>query len=375
MDYVEKRQGRKLVLFGAGGNAAQLIYNHFILDTIEFICDNDEKKHNKKMMGIPICSPKKLLDTPENFVVIVTLTSPLLFQQVSEMLSLMGIPYVYNYHILSLISKTETYDSPWCNSFREFNPYQEICKNYDKTQLVRSMLSDEKSLKVYDSFILKMKYSLSDYTDICDFGNTSEYFFDDVFSYTDEEIFIDGGSYDGTDTICYFKKLGSKYKKAYCFEPDDNNYSRVCDAITTAFDVPVTYTDGNAICDGGIFKIFKAGLSNQNNSMNFLSLGTEGSRYTGKSGKTPIVKLDDIVDKTDVVTLIKLDIEGHELYALNGMAKIIQENKPKLAICIYHKLADLWEIPLYIKKLVPEYKFFVRHHGSGVFGKILYATI
>jgi FkbM family methyltransferase len=226
------------------------------------------------------------------------------------------------------------------------------------------MLCDERSLAVYDSFVFKMKYSLGDYTDIRD-QHSEEYFPDDVFSYTDKEVFVDGGSYNGADTIRYFKKLGSKFKKAYCFEPDDINYNNTCKNLTTVF----------GVCDNDIVKVFKSGLSNQNSSINFFGHGTVGSRFTEEPGKTSIVKLDDVVDEKDAVSLIKLDIEGHERFALEGMVKTIRRDKPKLAICIYHKLADLWELPLYIKELVPEYKFFVRHHSNVVWSKVLYATI
>jgi FkbM family methyltransferase len=224
------------------------------------------------------------------------------------------------------------------------------------------MLCDEKSLTVYDSFVFKMKYSLEDYSDIRD-QYKDEYFLDDIFSYADKEMFVDGGSYNGADTIRYSKKLGSKFKKAYCFEPDDNNYINTCNDLTAAFG------------ESNVFKLFKAGLSNQNGSMDFMGLGTDGSRYTGEPGETAILKFDDIVDETDRITMIKLDIEGSELLALEGMMKTMRRDKPKLAICIYHKLADLWELPLYIKELVPEYKLFVRHYSNNLLGKILYATI
>lgn len=39
--------------------------------------------------------------------------------------------------------------------------------------------------------------------------------------------------------------------------------------------------------------------------------------------------------------------------------------KPKLAICVYHKPHDLWEIPKLILKLNPSYKFYLRQHNAG----------
>ena len=75
------------------------------------------------------------------------------------------------------------------------------------------------------------------------------------------------------------------------------------------------------------------------------------------------------------VTYVKMDIEGAELDALHGMEKMIKSDKPKLAISIYHKPEDLWEIPLYIYKLVPEYKFILRHHHHRIHETILYAYL
>jgi len=86
----------------------------------------------------------------------------------------------------------------------------------------------------------------------------------------------------------------------------------------------------------------------------------------------PAVRIDDI---TNNATFIKMDIEGAELNALKGAKKTIIANTPKLAISIYHQLNDLWEIPIYIKQLVPEYKLYVRHHSKTIAETVLYACI
>lgn len=45
----------------------------------------------------------------------------------------------------------------------------------------------------------------------------------------------------------------------------------------------------------------------------------------------------------------------------------------KLAISLYHKPEDMTEIPLYIQSLVPEYKFYVRHHSNCYTETVFYA--
>ncbi|OAM92861.1 hypothetical protein SAMN04515679_0932 [Pelosinus fermentans] len=46
---------------------------------------------------------------------------------------------------------------------------------------------------------------------------------------------------------------------------------------------------------------------------------------------------------------------------LRGAKKNIQSYKPKLAICIYHRPEDIFEIPLYIKSIMPEYQLYLGH--------------
>ena len=58
-----------------------------------------------------------------------------------------------------------------------------------------------------------------------------------------------------------------------------------------------------------------------------------------------------------------MDIEGAEAAALRGASVIIAKFKPKLAISGYHKKEDLWEIPLLIKKMNPEYNIYFEQHS------------
>ena len=89
------------------------------------------------------------------------------------------------------------------------------------------------------------------------------------------------------------------------------------------------------------------------------------------------VSLDEILEEYGIkhIDIVKMDIEGAELKALEGAQNTIMNYKPKLAICIYHKPEDLWEIPLLIQSWVPDYKFYVRHYGERFYGTILFATI
>ena len=76
------------------------------------------------------------------------------------------------------------------------------------------------------------------------------------------------------------------------------------------------------------------------------------------------ISLDSYVkDKNLNVGLIKLDIEGYGLKALEGAKETIKNFKPILLISIYHNGEEFFEIKDYIKQLNPHYNFIVRKLG------------
>ncbi len=58
---------------------------------------------------------------------------------------------------------------------------------------------------------------------------------------------------------------------------------------------------------------------------------------------------------------------------MKGSRKIIENYKPKLAVCIYHKPEDLFLIPLLIREMNPSYRFYVRQYADARQETVLYA--
>lgn len=58
--------------------------------------------------------------------------------------------------------------------------------------------------------------------------------------------------------------------------------------------------------------------------------GNTGGAYVDSHGTIPIklINLDNFLKSEKKISLIKIDVEGHELSALKGMSKTILENKP-----------------------------------------------
>lgn len=182
----------------------------------------------------------------------------------------------------------------------------------------------------------------------------NQYF--DVFKSQEEEVFVDAGSFDGLTITDFVKWTNGSYKRIYAFEP----LSDMCRHIQE-MDVPRT-------------EILNCAAWNKKEDLHFTEARTSSS--INSEGEVTVQGMDiDSAVKDDKVTYIKMDIEGSELKALEGARKTILKNHPKLAICIYHKMEDIIEIPSYILSLVPEYKFYIRQYASHICETVLYAEI
>lgn len=169
------------------------------------------------------------------------------------------------------------------------------------------------------------------------------------------EVFIDGGCYDGKSSISIINNC-KDYKKIYAFEPDTENIKLI----------------KNSLLDENI-EIIKCGLWNKKDFL-FFSKGGQASRIEEIGNETIEVNaIDNCI--SDIVTYIKMDIEGAEINALLGAKNLIEKFHPKLAISIYHKKNDIIDIPLTILKIDSRYKFYLRHYSPGTYDTVLYAVI
>jgi FkbM family methyltransferase len=190
-------------------------------------------------------------------------------------------------------------------------------------------------------------------------ANGEQYFSLAEMPWGKEEVFVDCGIFDGDSTLDFInrcEKQGGIYSKIFGFEPDPANYSAAVDNLARFRGV----------------KIFNAGVGNHDGTEKFMTCS--GSSHAEEAGteEVRIVTLDKALEG-ERVTFIKMDIEGSELNALRGAEKIIREQKPKLAVCVYHKFEDIWEIPGFIWSLNPEYQFFMRHYSKEPYETVLYA--
>lgn len=189
------------------------------------------------------------------------------------------------------------------------------------------------------------------------------YFDNSVFMPRENEIFVDAGAYHG-ETVIDFCNWCPTYKKVYSFEADKINFE---------------YLQNNLQSHGrNNIELYNLALWDKKEILNFTYSGnTNGTGSLVNQDGNECIEADslDEILNGEPVTFIKMDIEGAELKALQGAAKTITKYLPRLAICIYHKPEDIYEIPLYILELSPMYQFKIRHYSSYKYDTILYAYV
>lgn len=340
---------KKLYIFGAAG-AEKLLY-----DIKKYSCpwkltgvvDNDRAKWGNLLeTGIAVSNPDILYK--ENIDNIVVLICGMHTGEIGKQLESMGIQ---NY-----------YSEFWMSA--EMKDYYKLETDNEKINLLKNCLADQRSKDVVDAIVEKKNSGFMDYTDIKEWTGT-EYFLEEFWrpAKDGKEVFIDGGGYTGDTIEEFIKWTKGNYQRVYSFEPQKDKNQIIRDSLWK-------WGEGKV-------RLYEYGLWSCRTSLSFQN---GDNMYSGKivdqekeGCVIETVALDELIDER--VTFLKMDIEGAEAEAIKGAKNIIQKDKPKLAICIYHKPNDLWEIPLMIHELVPEYKMYIRHMGIRCYGTILYATL
>ena len=95
----------------------------------------------------------------------------------------------------------------------------------------------------------------------------------------------------------------------------------------------------------------------------------------GSDGKAETVSIDQFVSdrELDRVDFIKMDIEGAEIGALKGASETLRRFRPKLAICLYHSLSDIHEIPWLVEQMDLGYRLYIRHFTIHANETVLFA--
>ena len=334
--------GKQVVIYGAGmeGIRTLMELRQNDIDPICFI-DADSTKHGNEIGGVKIHPIEKLDDFDKDTAIIVTPIWYLL--RVTRSLQALGF---FNLFYRSFDP------GKWDRQLSHNKKRDEIIKNgKDKIDFVKSKLHDQKSIDVFDAAVYAR--ANADSTKLEPLIDQFEYYPKDVPGYIMKrnEVFVDCGAYDGSGIVEFISMANNNYKHVYAFELDPVNL-----ALTKS---TLEYLEIEDV------SLYGMGLSDCSKEAMYIS-STCSSRISEK-GDIP-VHLDSIdnvlYDAEHRPTFIKMDLEGAEPEVLIGAKKVIERDHPKLAICIYHfPINQLWDIPYYMMKTHPDYKYYIRQHA------------
>lgn len=237
-----------------------------------------------------------------------------------------------------------------------------VITGFEECARLYSMLSDNLSRKTFLSIInFRVTNDSKFLSDIIQ-PLSNQYFEPTLYTLCQKDFFVDCGAYDGDTLELLMSNTGGKIAGYYGFEPNEHNFKILQRRA-------VKYSN---------LEIIKKGVFKENTTLSFNvpydSISSSSAILDSGNETIEVVSLDNALEGKKV-TFVKMDIEGAEMDALFGAKKIIQAQKPTLAISVYHKFDDFWKIPSLVDSFGVGYRYFLRHYTLDSSETILYAVV
>lgn len=173
------------------------------------------------------------------------------------------------------------------------------------------------------------------------------YFSDDKLNPIEDITLVDGGAFIGDSIEVVYKRYGNHLKKIYAFGPNGDFLKEMKNNL-------------QSLKLNEITEYVQSGMYDENIELRFHVNGDMSAIDDEGELIVPVRKIDDVVKEVIGKLYIKMDIEGSEMVALRGGQETIRKYHPYMALCTYHKMADILEIPRYVKSIRDDYKFYLR---------------
>lgn len=304
----------------------------------------DDLKKDLEFAGKPVIKSK---DLPKNaLVVIVALMRPVTLHQKLKKLE------VEHIHSIALLRFSDLkLSEPWFwNGFRE-----DFTENISFYESFDERLNDQNSVEIYTNLInFRLTGNLENLTSFSDRQN--QQYFEPFLNLQSGETFVDVGGFDG-QTAKEFVKRCPEYADIHMFEPEKDNLKIaqiICKEIKNIY-------------------FHQVGLSNKKQILGIVS-GDSTSKVVAQGQGDYDIELNTLDHQMNNqnISFLKMDIEGAEQSALLGAKKVIQEQRPKLAICVYHQGNDFRVIYEMVTNYYPDYEVYIRHYTEGIVETVMF---
>jgi len=348
-----------IVLFGAGnlGRRTLSVLRKVGIEPLCFV-DNNDSLWGKTLEEIPVLSPAEGATRYGNWAMFVVTIwrgegSERMAERVRQMHQL-GCKTVVSF--LPLYWK---YSGSLLPHYMHDLPHH-VHAQADRVREALSLMGDDASRQ---EFIAQMRFRLlGDFDSLPVPVQGDIYFREDIFRLRADEMLIDCGAFDGDTLDLFLERTAHSFTGAIAFEPDPANYAKLAARVGSMHSKTRERIAIHQAATG------------EKNARVLMDAGKGVSSTIGNGDcEVECISLDSAL--ADVpVSFIKMDIEGSELDTLAGARELIRKNAPVLAVCAYHRQSDLWNIPLFIHGLTPDYSFYLRPHLLEGWDLVCYAV-
>jgi FkbM family methyltransferase len=318
--------------------------------------DRSQQQQGQEILGLPVLSPAVIAARHRDAVCLVATT--LFDSEIAEDLRMRGcevvIPVGYLNRQLPDVFPSREYHAALATVTDD--------RHRSSIEAAFSLLHDEESRR---TFIGKLGFYLNLDKSRLDAIKAAEtmYFDASVHAIGSDERVVDGGAYIGDTLEAFLAVSSGRFRSYVAFEPDEASFRRL---------------SAMAASDPDRVIAVRAGLGATTTTARLLATQGLDSRVlqADESGGDliDVVSLDDYFSDQRPPSFIKLDIEGAEADALLGATGIIDTARPLLAVSVYHQPADLWSLPLLMRRLAPDSQLHLRHYSREVDDTVCYAV-
>ncbi len=190
-----------------------------------------------------------------------------------------------------------------------------------------------------------------------------QYFPDDLFPLSKDEVFVDGGAFDGDTIRQFLRHTLMEFSQIAAFEPDLANYEKLGRYVLSLNEqVRKKIT------------LYPLALGSHKGKVRFDAAGTiQSAIKTEGDSMIEVAALDEVLAGKKP-TYLKLDIEGYELEALAGAREILSVRCPVVGVSAYHHFDHLWKVPLFLSSLSDQYLYYLRPYAKPTWELICYAV-
>jgi len=218
-----------------------------------------------------------------------------------------------------------------------------LSDNFEKIEKVYNFLEDDLSKQV---FLNTIEFKITgEIALLGEITTPPSEAFENVLKLGENEIYIDLGAYNGDTVLEFLAETDGKFAKIYALEPDKKNFKKLLKTVEGKEHI----------------EIHNVAVWSEDTTLTFSHKSGRQSTLSQKGVEIPTRSVDSILENSPA-TYIKYDVEGAEAEALIGTKSTIKSHHPKLLVALYHRNEDIFDLPLLVKKLAPDYKLFIRHY-------------